>query len=87
MSNNDYPKEASELVKKINELDFVGGGVKIESVGKINSRTFNNTLTFNKCIKKYIANVSCCANNYKLSIPVKGNRPSPKYEKQLKKIF
>ena len=87
MSNNGYPKESSDLIKRIEGLDFVNGNVEIESVGKLNSRNFNNTLIYNKSAGKYIANVSCCGNNYKLSIPINRNRPNPKFEKNLKKVF
>lgn len=87
MSNKNYPRESSELVRKIGALDFVSGEVKIESVGKINSKNFNNSLIFNKNTKKYIANVSCCGSNYKLCIPIEGNKPNPRYEKKLKKVF
>ena len=87
MPNKNYPKESSELVRKIEGLDFVNRKVEIESVERVNSRNFNNTLIYNKNIEKYIANVTCCENNNKISIPVKGNRPNPKYEKKLKKLF
>jgi len=87
MLNNNYPKESSELIKKIEAIDFVDGKVEIESVGKLNARNFNNTLLYNKNMGRYIANVSCCGNNYKLSIPINGNKPNPKFEKKLKKVF
>ncbi len=87
MSGNNYPKESSELVEKLEALDFVNGSVEIESVGKLNSRNFNNKLIYNKSAGKYIANVSCCGNSYKISIPVNGNRPNPKFERKLKKVF
>lgn len=87
MSNNDYPRESSELIKRIKALDFVEEHVEIKSVGKLNARNFNNTLLFNKDTGGYIANVSCCGNNYKISIPINGNRANPRYEKKLKNVF
>lgn len=85
MEKNDYPKEASQLIKKIEGLGFAGA--KIESINKLNSKNFNNTLIYNKNENKYLANISCGGNNYKISIPINGNRPNPKYEKKLKKVF
>ncbi len=84
MSKNNFPKEISDLIGKIESLDFVTDK-EIASVNPRNNN--NNTLNFNTKCRIYFANINLRANHYKLYIWVKGNCPNPKYEKQIKKLF
>jgi len=85
MSNQNHSKESSKLVEKIKSLDFVTNA-EINSVTNLTCRNFKSTLSYHKT-GWYVANVSLCGHNYKVLIEVKGNRPNPKYEKRLKKVF
>lgn len=86
MTNNNYPAESSELIKKIRKLDFVKEA-HTESMNGICSKNFNNNLMYNKETNTYLAKVNFKGHSYKLSITVEGNRPSPKYEKLIKRCF
>ena len=82
---NKKSKE-SKLVDKFKGLDFIRN-VEISSITNINSRNFENTLVYNKNLKKYIANINFSGHDYKISISVEGNRPNPKYERKLRKLI
>lgn len=86
MSNHNHtlPIESSELIKKIKGLEFVREA-HIESMNSVCAGNFNNTLNYKE--GKYTAKVNLGGHCYKLSIGINGNRPNPKYEKQIKKCF
>jgi len=86
MSQNNYPKEISDLIDKIKSLNFVTDK-EIASINPRNCRNHNNTLNFNNKFRVYFANVNLGANYYKLYIWVKGNRPNPKVEKEILRYF
>ena len=86
MSNQNHSEESSQLIKKISGLDFVRSA-EINSVTNISCRNFTSTLAYHKNSGWYIANISRCGRNYKVLIEVEGNKPNPKYEKKLKKVF
>lgn len=86
MSQNNFPKELSDLIGRIESLNFVTDKEVASVTPKCNGN-FNNTLNFNNKSRVYFANVNLGVNHYKLYIWVKGNRPNPKYEKQIKKLF
>ena len=83
--NNGFSKESSELIRKLRELDFVNE-THTESVNLLNSHNYENTLIYNKKTEKYIASVRVGGRKYTIPIKVKGNKPNPKYEKQIKKL-
>ena len=86
MSNNNHSKESSQLLKKITDLEFVNSA-EINSVKNLTRGNFKTTINYHKISKWYVANINFWGHNYKVFIEVKGNKPNPKYEKQLKKIF
>ncbi len=85
-NNKNHQKESSKLIEMIEKLNFVIRA-DIESITNISHRNFDNTLVYNKNLKQYIANISYQGHNYKVSIKVDGNKPNPKYEKKIKKVF
>ena len=86
MPNQNHLEESSKLIKKIKGLDFVISA-GIDSISNISCRNFNNTLTYNKNSRQYIANINLCGNNYKILVKINGNKSNPRYERKLKKIF
>ena len=86
MLNKIHSKTSFELTKKMMSLEFVLN-TQVDSVNKITSGNFNNTFEYNKNLKKYLANINYCGNNFKVLIKVKGDKPNPKYERKLKKLF
>jgi len=84
MSNQNSKK--SQLVQKIKNLDFVRK-VEVNSITRITCRNFEDTLVYNKNLQAYIANVNFIGHNYKLLISIDKNKPNPKYEKKIKKVF
>lgn len=86
MSNQNYPIESSELIKKIRKLEFVREA-HIEVMNGICAKNFNNTLFYKKENNEYIAKVNLNGHSYKMAITIDGNRPNPKYEKLIKRCF
>ena len=82
---NKKSKE-SELIKKFKRFDFIKN-IEISSITNINCRNFENTIVYNKNLRKYIANINFSGHNYKILINVEGERPNPRYERKLKKVF
>ena len=86
MSSNGFSKESSELVKRIRNLPFVTFADE-ESVNCVNKRNFQSSLNYNKNGNCYVACVTLGRSSYKIRISVQGNRPSPQYEKKIKKLL
>lgn len=86
MSKNNFPKESSALIKQIRDLDFVSSA-HTESMNGINKHNIESTISFNKKEKCYYANINFRGHSYKIHIDVQGNKPNPKYEKKIKKLF
>lgn len=79
MLHNGYAKGGSDLVNKIEELDFVTRAEILSPNGRI-----KDSIGYNKNLESYVAYVSNGKTNYKISIVVKGIKADPKLEKKIK---
>jgi len=85
MSNNGFPKESLELIRMIRGLDFIAEAHTL-NYETLNKRNFENTLQY-KEKGKYCFGVNYQGFHYKVFIQTKSNRPNPKYEKKIKRLF
>ena len=85
-NRNFFPKESSELINKITQIGVVRSA-HIESYNSINSKNYENRIYFNKEILGYIMNINFKGHHYKVLASIDGNKPNPKFEKQIKKLF
>ena len=81
MITNNYPKEATDLEKRIRDKGFVA---TLESMNPVTTENYENTLNYYPHLSGYVAKVNLNNQIYKIFIQTARH---PKTEKKIKKCF
>lgn len=81
---NELPRESSELINIIKGVKSVLN-VDIHSHTNLCRGNYKTTISFNN--GGYVARINYKGYCYKTSIIIEGNRPNPKVEKEINRLF